>query len=185
MTLVSALNSNLFWQRLWIFSRNLLYRHIFGRIKVISNKFVIKLMVTYSDFLPLAPLTLLSSDSECQVSFALQSPSRSYQPNPTPTRVCAFEIDFHSPISQAPMILLQLEIFWIFLGIVQSQHLPVLTNDGVCTHPLSIQPTCPVRHQLRANLLPGGHSFGRQVACSLRFFCSCIHYVHTQKMVLK
>ncbi len=104
------------------------------------------------------------------MSFALQSPSRSYQPNPTPTRVCAFEIYFHSPISQAPMLLLQLEIFRIFLGIVQFQHLPVLTNDGVCTHPLSIQPTCPVRHKLRANLLPASHSFGRQVAFSLRYF---------------
>ena len=61
MTLVSVLNSNLFWQRPRVFSRNLWYRHIFGRIKVINNKFVIKLVVTYSDSQPPAN-TLLPSD---------------------------------------------------------------------------------------------------------------------------
>ena len=77
-----------FWQRLCIFSQNLLYRHIFGRIKVVSNKsytFVIKLVETYSDFLHLTN-TLLSSDSECEVSLALQESFRVIPayPNPNP-----------------------------------------------------------------------------------------------------
>jgi hypothetical protein len=165
-----------FWQRLCIFSQNLLYRHIFGRIKVVSNKsytFVIKLVETYSDFLHLTN-TLLSSDSECEVSFALQEsfPLIPAYPNPNPCVCFRNRFPFSNSSSAHGMICcIVISILLYFWGFFNSSTFLSLLMM-VYQFPLSIQPTCPIRHQLRANLLPAGHSFERQVAFSLRIFFS-------------